>query len=180
MYWATWHPDSAAATRATPAACPVAMAVRAFTWKNTRSTTTDSGLFEEVNLGYNAELAKQEAQRCLECAKPTCTDNCPVGVKVKEFVELIVTGDFLAAAAKIREDNVLPAVTGRVCPQEDQCEGKCLLSKKVKPLASATLSALLRITNRGWARPSFAKPSSQERKSPWSAVAPPDSPSRAI
>ena len=90
--------------------------------------------FEEVNLGYNAELAKQEAQRCLECAKPTCTDNCPVGVKVKEFVELIVAGDFLAAAAKIREDNVLPAVTGRVCPQEDQCEGKCLLSKKVKPL----------------------------------------------
>ncbi len=90
--------------------------------------------FEEVNFGYNAELAKQEAQRCLECAKPTCTDNCPVGVKVKEFVELIVAGDFLAAAAKIREDNVLPAVTGRVCPQEDQCEGKCLLSKKVKPL----------------------------------------------
>jgi glutamate synthase (NADPH) small chain len=90
--------------------------------------------FEEVNLGYSAELAQQEAVRCLECAKPTCTDNCPVGVKVKQFVELIVVGDFLGAAAKIREDNVLPAVTGRVCPQEDQCEGKCLLSKKVKPL----------------------------------------------
>ena len=90
--------------------------------------------FEEVNLGYDEELAKREAQRCLECAKPTCTDNCPVGVKVKDFVELIVAGDFLGAAAKIREDNVLPAVTGRVCPQEDQCEGKCLLSKKVKPL----------------------------------------------
>ena len=55
-------------------------------------------------------------------------------MKVKEFVELIVAGDFLGAAAKIREDNVLPAVTGRVCPQEDHCEGKCLLSKKVKPL----------------------------------------------
>ncbi|HLV86419.1 MAG TPA: NADPH-dependent glutamate synthase [Candidatus Sulfotelmatobacter sp.] len=90
--------------------------------------------FEEVNLGFDPELARQEAQRCLECAKPTCSDHCPVGVKVKEFVELIVAGDFLAAAAKIREDNVLPAVTGRVCPQEDQCEGKCLLSKKVKPL----------------------------------------------
>ena len=90
--------------------------------------------FEEVNLGYSEGLARQEAQRCLECAKPTCTDNCPVGVKVKDFVELIVQGDFLGAAAKIREDNVLPAVTGRVCPQEDQCEGKCLLSKKVKPL----------------------------------------------
>src|SRR5437660_46592 len=90
--------------------------------------------FEEVNLGYSAELAQQEARRCLECAKPTCTDNCPVGIDVKEFVELIVIGDFLGAAAKIREANVLPAITGRVCPQEDHCEGKCLLSKKVKPL----------------------------------------------
>ncbi len=90
--------------------------------------------FEEVNLGYSPELAQQEAVRCLECAKPTCTVSCPVGVKVKEFVELIVVGDFLGAAAKIREDNVLPAITGRVCPQEDHCEGKCLLSKKVKPL----------------------------------------------
>jgi len=90
--------------------------------------------FKEVNLGYSAELAQQEALRCLECAKPTCTDNCPVGIDVKEFVQKIVVGDFLGAAAKIREANVLPAVTGRVCPQEDQCEGKCLLSKKVKPL----------------------------------------------
>lgn len=90
--------------------------------------------FEEVNLGYSAELAQQEARRCLECAKPTCMENCPVGIDVKAFVEQIVAGDFLGAAATIRRDNVLPAVTGRVCPQEDQCEGKCLLSKKVKPL----------------------------------------------
>jgi glutamate synthase (NADPH/NADH) small chain len=90
--------------------------------------------FEEVNLGYSSELAQQEALRCLECAKPTCTDNSPVGIDVKEFVQRIVIGDFLGAAAKIREANVLPAITGRVCPQEDQCEGKCLLSKKVKPL----------------------------------------------
>jgi len=90
--------------------------------------------FEEVNLGYSVELAQREAQRCLECAKPTCTENCPVGIDVKEFVQRIVDGDFLGAAAKIREANVLPAITGRVCPQEDQCEGKCLLSKKVKPL----------------------------------------------
>lgn len=90
--------------------------------------------FEEVNLGFSAELAQQEALRCLECAKPTCTDNCPVGIDVKDFVQKIVVGDFLGAAAKIREANVLPAITGRVCPQEDQCEGKCLLSKKVKPL----------------------------------------------
>jgi glutamate synthase (NADPH/NADH) small chain len=90
--------------------------------------------FTEVNLGYSPELARQEALRCLECAKPKCTDTCPVGVKVREFVQLIVAGDFLGAAAKIREDNVLPAITGRVCPQEDHCEGGCLMGKKVTPL----------------------------------------------
>lgn len=90
--------------------------------------------FTEVNLGYSEELARREAQRCLECAKPTCTHDCPVGVKVKDFVQLIVAGDFMGAAAKIREDNVLPAITGRVCPQEDHCEGGCLMGKKVEPL----------------------------------------------
>src|SRR5450755_2057169 len=95
---------------------------------------TRATCFTEVNLGYSPELARQEAVRCLACAKPACTDHCPVGVKVREFVQLIVAGDFLAAAAKIREDNVLPAVTGRVCPQEDHCEGSCLMGKKVKPL----------------------------------------------
>jgi glutamate synthase (NADPH) small chain len=95
---------------------------------------TRSKQFTEVNTGYSTELARQEALRCLECAKPTCTDHCPVGVKVREFVQLIVDGDFLAAAAKIREDNVLPAVTGRVCPQEDHCEGSCLLCKKGESL----------------------------------------------
>ena len=90
--------------------------------------------FTEVNLGYSEELARQEALRCLECAKPACVVDCPVGVKVKDFVQLIVAGDYLGAAAKIREDNVLPAITGRVCPQEDHCEGGCLMGKKVQPL----------------------------------------------
>jgi glutamate synthase (NADPH) small chain len=90
--------------------------------------------FTEVNLGYSTALARQEALRCLECAKPACTTDCPVGVKVREFVQLIVAGDFMGAAAKIREDNVLPAITGRVCPQEDHCEGGCLMGKKVQPL----------------------------------------------
>ncbi|HEY6944357.1 MAG TPA: NADPH-dependent glutamate synthase [Candidatus Acidoferrum sp.] len=93
-----------------------------------------SSTFTEVNLGYSPELARQEALRCLECAKATCMQRCPVGVKVKEFVQLIVAGDFAGAAAKIREDNVLPAITGRVCPQEDHCEAGCTLGKKVKPL----------------------------------------------
>jgi glutamate synthase (NADPH) small chain len=90
--------------------------------------------YKEVNLGYSEELARAEAQRCIECKKPTCMDQCPVNVKIREFVQLIVDGDFLGAAAKIREDNVLPAVTGRVCPQEDQCEGTCILCKKGESL----------------------------------------------
>lgn len=90
--------------------------------------------YGEVNLGYSEELAKQEALRCLECAKATCSDKCPVGVKIPQFVEKIVQGDYLGAAAVIREDNVLPAITGRVCPQEDHCEGACLLCKKGQSL----------------------------------------------
>ena len=99
--------------------------------------------FSEVNLGYSEELARQEALRCLSCAKPVCSERCPVGVKVREFVELIVASDFRGAAAKIREDNVLPAITGRVCPQEDHCEGGCLLSKKVKPLGIGYLERFI-------------------------------------
>lgn len=91
--------------------------------------------FVEVNLGYDAALAGREALRCLQCGNPTCMHGCPVGVKVREFVELVFAGDYLAAAAKVREDNVLPAITGRVCPQENQCEGACLLGKRGEPLA---------------------------------------------
>ena len=93
------------------------------------------GNFAEVNLGFDFELAKQEAMRCLECANPKCVAGCPVGVKVKEFVALILDGKYLEAAAKVREDDVLPAITGRVCPQEDQCEGACVLSKKFSSVA---------------------------------------------
>ena len=91
--------------------------------------------FTEVNLGLEMEAAKCEAKRCLECANPVCVTGCPVGVKIREFVQLVLEGDYLGAAAKIREDNVLPAITGRVCPQENQCEGRCLLGKKHEPLA---------------------------------------------
>ena len=91
--------------------------------------------FREVNLGFAPETAQSESLRCLACAKPTCSHGCPVSVDVKAFVNLIEAGDFLGAAAKIREDNVLPAVTGRVCPQEEQCEGTCLIGKRGAPLA---------------------------------------------
>jgi glutamate synthase (NADPH/NADH) small chain len=91
--------------------------------------------FAEVNLGFDPGLAQGESLRCLACNNATCTHGCPVNVDVKAFVALVEAGDFLGAAAKIREDNVLPAVTGRVCPQEDQCEGACLLAKRGDSLA---------------------------------------------
>ena len=100
-----------------------------------RDALERSSTFDEVNLGFHPELANDEALRCLACVKPACTTGCPVAVKVKEFVALIIEGDYLAAAAKIREDNVLPAITGRVCPQEEQCEGDCVMAKRVEPLA---------------------------------------------
>jgi len=90
--------------------------------------------FTEVNLGYGPELAAREALRCLDCQKPACMRECPIGVKIRDFIDLIIAGDYLGAAAKIREDNVLPAITGRVCPQEDYCEGSCVLAKKGESL----------------------------------------------
>jgi glutamate synthase (NADPH/NADH) small chain len=90
--------------------------------------------FHEVNLGLTVLGASTEAMRCLECAKPNCMQGCPVNVNIREFIRLIGTGDYLAAAAKIREDNVLPAITGRVCPQETQCEGCCIVGNKFEPL----------------------------------------------
>jgi glutamate synthase (NADPH/NADH) small chain len=95
--------------------------------------------FEEVNQGLEAADALTEATRCLACAKPGCVVDCPVGVKIKDVVSLIYAGDYLAAAAKLREDNALPAITGRVCPQENQCEGGCILGKKGAPVAIGNL-----------------------------------------
>jgi glutamate synthase (NADPH/NADH) small chain len=95
--------------------------------------------FEEVNQGLCVLDAATEATRCIACAKPGCVHDCPVGVKIREAVELICAGDYLAAAAKIREDNALPAITGRVCPQESQCEGGCVLGKKGEAIAIGNL-----------------------------------------
>ena len=99
--------------------------------------------FEEVNLGLAACGAVTEATRCIACAKPGCQLDCPVGVKIKEVVALIYAGDFLAAAAKMREDNALPAITGRVCPQESQCEGGCVIGKKGAPVAIGNLERFI-------------------------------------
>ena len=91
--------------------------------------------FGEVNLGYSEVLAIAEAERCLQCPKPKCIEGCPVRVNIPRFIDLLVHGDVHAAAESLLDDNALPCVTGRVCPQETQCEGLCLRGKKGQPVA---------------------------------------------
>jgi len=95
--------------------------------------------FDEVPYGYTAEIAMTEAKRCIQCKKPACVAGCPVDVKIPEFIKLIADGDFIGAARKLKETNGLPAVCGRVCPQEDQCEKVCILGKKDDPVAVGRL-----------------------------------------
>ncbi len=95
--------------------------------------------FEEVPFGYTKELAMKEAERCLQCKKPSCMDGCPVSVDIPGFIRLVKEGDFTQAVRKIWEKNALPAVCGRVCPQELQCEGNCIVGKKGEPVAIGNL-----------------------------------------
>jgi len=99
--------------------------------------------FDEVALGYTEKLARQEASRCLGCKKPFCVAGCPVAIDIPGFVKSIVEGNFAAGVKKIKETNALPAVCGRVCPQEDQCEKVCVLGKKGDPLAIGRLERFL-------------------------------------
>ena len=89
--------------------------------------------FREVNSGLSEEMAVREAKRCLDCITPSCVSGCPVGINIPGFIKRIEAGDFLAAARKLKETNALPAVCGRVCPQEVQCESKCVYHKMKKP-----------------------------------------------
>ena len=99
--------------------------------------------FDEVALGYTEELAREEASRCLGCKKPVCIEGCPVAIDIPGFIKCIVEGDFAAGIKKMKETNALPAVCGRVCPQEDQCEKVCVLGKKGDPLAIGRLERFL-------------------------------------
>lgn len=99
--------------------------------------------FEEVALGYTPQMAHQEAARCLQCQTPTCIEGCPVSIDIKAFIGLLSGGEEDAAIDKIRERNSLPAVCGRVCPQEDQCELTCVLAKKGRPIAIGRLERYL-------------------------------------
>ncbi|MFZ3138796.1 MAG: NADPH-dependent glutamate synthase [Thermodesulfovibrionales bacterium] len=95
--------------------------------------------FMEVPCGYTPEEAVAEASRCLSCLNPMCIKGCPVAIDIPSFIKLIKEGRFIEAAWKIKEDNALPAVCGRVCPQEIQCESMCILGKKGEPVAIGNL-----------------------------------------
>ncbi len=95
--------------------------------------------FNEVALGYTEEMALEEASRCIQCKDPFCQKGCPVEVKIKDFIALIREKDYYGAYLKIRETNSLPAICGRVCPQEEQCEKHCILGKKGEPSAIGRL-----------------------------------------
>ena len=95
--------------------------------------------YDEVPYGYTPEQAMAEAKRCLECARPLCVDGCPVNINIPAFLKLAAEGDFRGAINIIKETNALPAVSGRVCPQEEQCEGKCALSKRFESVAVGRL-----------------------------------------
>jgi len=95
--------------------------------------------FDEVPTGQSPETAMKEAERCLQCKKPACVEGCPVGVDIPGFIGLVKDGKFTEAISKIWEKNSLPAVCGRVCPQELQCEGVCIVGKKDQPVAIGNL-----------------------------------------
>ena len=95
--------------------------------------------FDEVALGYTVELALDEANRCLQCRRPQCVTGCPVNVKIPDFIKLITEQDFKGAYHKILEDSSLPAICGRVCPQENQCESKCVRGIKGEPVGIGRL-----------------------------------------
>ncbi len=107
-----------------------------------------SGNFEEVNLGFTEKMALLEAQRCIQCKEPKCVSGCPVMVNIPRFLEFIVEGNLPEAARSLFGDNALPAITGRVCPQETQCEVQCVRGVKAKPVAIGYLERFVA----DWAR----------------------------
>ncbi len=104
--------------------------------------------FKEVSFGYNLEEATAEASRCLNCKKPMCMTACPVSVHIPVFISRIVAGDIKGAGEAIAQDSSLPAICGRVCPQETQCEGSCILGKKGEPVAIGRLERFVADWNR--------------------------------
>ncbi len=104
-----------------------------------RDALERSRSFKEVNLGYTLENALQEAERCIQCAKPTCISGCPVSIDIPNFIRHVVVRDFDGALEVIKEANAFPSICGRVCPQESQCEAQCVIAKKVESVGIGRL-----------------------------------------
>ncbi len=118
----------------------------------TRDAHERSGTFDEVNLGFTEQIAMLEAQRCLACKRATCVEGCPVMVDIPTFIRRIEDGDLAGAAHVLFADNALPAVTGRVCPQEHQCEAECVRGRKGAPVAIGHLERFVADWARGQRR----------------------------
>ena len=132
--------------------------------------------FEEVPYGYTPELAMLEAQRCIQCKDPRCKQGCPVEIDIPQFIAKIKEGEFEGAIRKLWEKNSLPAVCGRVCPQEVQCEGMCILGKKDAPVAIGNLERFAADYQRTQGRKSCPpRPSPPVRRWRWWGPVPPDS-----
>jgi len=105
--------------------------------------------FSEVDTGLSAGEAIAEAERCLQCKKPSCVKGCPVEIDIPAFVASIAAGDFAGAVSIIKESNLLPAICGRVCPQEVQCEGQCVLGVRESPVRIGDLERFAADYERG-------------------------------
>ena len=105
----------------------------------TRDPIERGSTFEEVALGYTMEMAIAEANRCIQCKKPMCVTGCPVSVRIPEFIKALREGDMPTAVEILKDKNSLPAICGRVCPQESQCEAQCILGRKGEPVAIGRL-----------------------------------------
>jgi len=116
--------------------------------------------FKEVNQGLDAESAVREAQRCIMCKSRSCVDGCPVGVRIPEFLAALAEGDFESAAEILCADDALPATTGRVCPQEVQCEAECVRGKKGEPVAIGWLERFIA----DWAADNLEPPTAPDEK----------------
>ena len=124
-----------------------------------------NGNFQEVALGYTEEMAVSEAQRCLNCKNKPCVSGCPVNVRIPEFVAKVAEGDFEAAYEIITSTNSLPAICGRVCPQETQCEGKCVRGIKGEPVGVGRLERFVADWHREHQRKAEAAPSEKSGNS---------------
>ena len=118
----------------------------------------------EVATGYTVEMAQDEAARCLNCKHMPCVSGCPVNVKIPDFIAKIVEGDFEGAYQVISSTNALPAISGRVCPQENQCESKCVRGIKTEPVGIGRLERFVADWHRENVEDKIEKPASNGKK----------------